>query len=474
MGMGCSKESVGVFLLRKPRSERISQMAARIKRAKSKRRKPTSRVKRTVLRNGLTVVTERLPGFKTLSIGIWVKAGTRHEHPKEAGISHFLEHMVFKGTEKRSAMQITREVERVGGEFNAFTTREYTCFHITLLARDLELGMEILQDILMGSLFDAEELERERKVILQEIAMVDEAPEEVAQDIYYELLYGKHGLGRSILGSLNSVRRMKRADLLRYFRKHYRPGNMVVSVAGDVSPARVAKSLGQLVKRNWPDRPKRPPPKRETGFSFAPKIRDGLWWIKRPTEQAHIVWGVEAPKYTSRDHPALILIAAYLGGGMSSKLFQEIREKQGLAYTIYSSLNAYLDAGNFHVYVGAPVSQAATCLRIIEEAALRLCAQKIDDEELAEVKESMKGTMLLSSDSAESVMQANAVDEIYFGASQSIEEVCQELEVVTAAEVRRVAKKVFGPGKRAILVYGPKPSATVRKKLNPTFPKRYK
>jgi predicted Zn-dependent peptidase len=449
-------------------------MAARIKRAKSKRRKPAPRVKRSVLRNGLTVVTERLTGFKTLSIGIWVKAGTRHELAREAGISHFLEHMVFKGTHKRSAMQITREVERVGGEFNAFTTREYTCFYITLLARDLELGMEILSDILIGSLFDAEELERERKVILQEIAMIEEAPEEVAQDLYYELLYGKHGLGRSILGSINSVRKMKRADVLRYFRKHYRPDNMVVSVAGDVSPARVLKALAPLAKRNWPDRPSRKPSKSEVGFEIAPKIREAFWWIKRPTEQAHIVWGVEAPKYTSRDHAALILIAAYLGGGMSSKLFQEIREKAGLAYTIYSSLNAFFDTGNFHVYVGAPVAQTATCLRIIEEAVVRLCTQRIDDEELAEVKASMKGTMLLSSDNAEAVMQANGVDEIYFGSSQTIEEVVDELEGVTPAEIRRVAKKVFGPGKRSILVYGPRPSPTLRKKLNPQFPKRYK
>jgi predicted Zn-dependent peptidase len=160
------------------RSPGDSTMAARV-----------NRTKRTVLKNGLTVLTERLKGFQSLSIGIWIKAGTRHEHPSEAGISHFLEHMVFKGTEKRSAADITREVERVGGEFNAFTTREYTCFHVTLLARDLELGMDILSDILMGSTFEAEELERERKVILQEIAMVDEAPEEVAQDLYYELVY---------------------------------------------------------------------------------------------------------------------------------------------------------------------------------------------------------------------------------------------------------------------------------------------
>lgn len=303
--------------------------------------------------------------------------------------------------------------------------------------------------------------------------MVEESPEEMAQDLYYEMLYGKHGLGRSILGTENSVRKMRRSDVLRFFRKHYRPDNMIVSIAGDVTPARVAKCLKALSKRTWPDRPTRPLSKREEGFELAPKIREGLWWIKRPTEQAHIVWGVEAPRYSSRDHAALILIASYLGGGMSSLLFQEIREKAGLAYTIYSSLSTYFDSGNLHVYVGAPVGQVATCLRIIESAALKLCTQRISEEELSEVKESLKGSMLLSADSAESTMQSNAIDEIYFGECHSIEETCQQLDLVTAAEIRRVAKKVFGTGKRAILVYGPRPSTTVRRKLKPHFPRKY-
>jgi len=415
-----------------------------------------------------------MPGFKSLSIGICVRAGTRHEKPREAGISHFLEHMVFKGTEKRTAADITREVERVGGEFNAFTTREYTCFHITLLNRDLELGMEILSDILLGSTFDAEEFEREKKVILQEIAMVEESPEEISQDLYYELLYGKHGLGRSILGTENSVRKMRRSDLLRYFRKHYRPDNMIVSVAGDVSPARVHRSLKQLTKRNWPDRPSRPLSKREDGFEPSPKIREGTWWIKRPTEQAHIVWGVEVPKYSSRDQTALVLIASYLGGGMSSYLFQEIREKQGLAYTVYSSLNTFSDSGIFHVYVGAPGGQVSTCLKIIEDSAVRLCHQRITDEELFEVKESLKGMMLLASDNAESIMQSNAVDEIYFRELYPIEQICEELDEITPADIKRVARKIFSQRSRSILVYAPRPSTAIRRKLKPVFPKKYK
>lgn len=431
-------------------------------------------VRRTVLRNGLTVLTERTPGFRSLSIGIWVRAGTRHERPHEAGVSHFLEHMVFKGTETRTASQITREVERVGGEFNAFTTREYTCFHITLLDRDLDLGMEILSDIVMGSTFDPIELERERKVILQEIAMVEESPEEISQDLYFELLYGKHGLGRSILGSDHSVRKMRRADLMRYFKKHYRPDNVIVSVAGNVPHSKIMHSLKSLAKRNWPGRNPKKVSARELGFQPAPKIRDGLWWISRPTEQAHIVWGVEAPKYTSREQAAVLLLASYMGGGMSSHLFQEIREKNGLAYTIYSNLNSYFDSGVFSVYVGSAPGQTATCLRLIEEAAIRLCTSLMPEEELQEVKDSVRGMMLLSTDNVESLMQSNAIDEIYFGEVYSVDQVCLEVDKVTVSDIRRVARKIFGPGKRSILVYGPRPSPTVRRKLKPIFPKKYR
>lgn len=431
------------------------------------------KVKKTVLRNGLTVISERLPGFKTLSIGVWVRAGTRHEKSSEAGISHCLEHMVFKGTEKRTAAEITREIERVGGEFNAFTAREYTCFHITVLSRDLELAIDILSDILMGSTFTAAEFEREKKVILQEIAMVEEAPEEVAQDLHFEMLYGRHGLGRSILGTENSVRKLRRSDLLRYFRKHYRPDNMIVSVAGDVSPARVLRSVKELAKKNWPGRPQKRLSRKEEGFEPAPAIREGLWWIKRATEQAHIVWGVDCPKITSRDQSALVLLASYLGGGMSSYLFQEIREKHGLAYTVYAGLNMFSDSGTLHVYLGANVSQVGNCLRMIESAVMRLCTTKITEEELSEQKESLKGSILLSSDSAESIMGSNAVDEIYFEEIYSPEKVCREIDAVTVNDVKRIARKVFGDQKRSILVYGPSPSPTQKAKLNPVFPKKY-
>ncbi len=334
--------------------------------------------------------------------------------------------------------------------------------------------MEILSDIVMGATFDPIELERERKVIMQEISMVEESPEEIAQDLYFELIYGKHGLGRSILGSANSVRNMRRAEILRYFKKHYRPDNVIISVAGNIAPNKVIRSLGALRKHGWPGRPVKRVTAREEGFIPAPKIRDGLWWISRPTEQAHIVWGVESPKYTSREQAACILLASYLGGGMSSYLFQEIRERNGLAYTIYSNLNSFFDSGVFSIYVGSAPSQVATCLRMIEAAAIRLSTQRLPDEELQEVKDSIKGMMLMSSDSVESLMQSNAIDEIYFGKNHTIDEVCQEIDEVTTKDIRKMAKRLFGSGKRSILVYGPRPSPSVRRRLKPIFPKKYR
>lgn len=431
--------------------------------------------KKFTLNNGLTVLLEQETWARGVSIGIWVRVGTRHEKPNQAGISHFLEHMVFKGTEKRKALEITRAVERVGGEFNAFTTREYTCFHITLLNRDFELGMEILSDIVMSSTLEQEELDREKKVILQEIAMVEENPEEQAQDVFFEHLYGKHGLGRSILGTENSVRKMNRSDLLKVFRNYYSPENIVISVVGDVTLSRVKKSLRPLRKRVWlgrkevlnRNRLKNADQKRF--FTAAPQVRDGLWWVVKPTEQAHIVWGVEAPHFTHKDQPAILLLAAYLGGGMSSYLFQEIREKKGLAYNVYTSLNTFRDSGVFSIYAATSPSQVATCLSVIETSLQKMCTTLLTEEDLQEVKESMKGTLLLSCDSVESVMQGNAIDELYYGKMFSVEEVCAELDRVTQKDILRVSRKLFGLEKRSILVYGPKPSPTIQKKLKPTM-----
>jgi predicted Zn-dependent peptidase len=426
--------------------------------------------KKTVFANGLTLVTERQPQFRSLSIGIWVKAGTRHERPSEAGVSHFLEHMLFKGTGTRSALDIAREVDRVGGEFNAFTAREYTCFHILLLGRDLGLAIDILSDILLDSKFDAEELERERRVILQEIAMVEENPEELAHDLFFERIYGgrgrsAHGLGKPILGTESSIRRMKRAEVVRYFRERYRPDQLIVAVAGDVSHEAVSRKLGALTRKRWPGRPegKAPP----NAYAVAPPaLKSGFWWSPRATEQVHLIWGVRGPSYSSNDRFAAFLLNVYLGGGMSSALFQEIREKNALAYSVYSSLTPFRDSGTFNVYAATGLAQVPLCLRLIEESVDKLQKEFLSDDELRVIQDNFKGTVLLSADSAESRMSSIARNEIFFGRYVPVEEICARIDEVTPESLRRVARKWMNGG-RSVLALGPRPPKRIKSKLMP-------
>jgi predicted Zn-dependent peptidase len=436
-----------------------------------------SHFKKFILDNGLTVLTERHPEFRSLSMGMWVKAGTRHELPRVAGVSHFLEHMLFKGTATRTPLQIAQEVDRVGGEFNAFTTREYTCFHLLLLERNLSLGVDILSDVLLNSTFSEEELERERRVILQEIAGVAENPEEMLFDIYFELIYGRHGLGRPILGTANSVRRMRRQDVLQYFRTHYRPDQMIFSLAGNVDPQSLRRKLGDLKHLHWPGRPQGRSELAEAAQMLedapAPRPKPGLWWIPRSTEQIHLVWGVPGLPYSSKDRFAMLLLNVYLGSGMSSTLFQEIREKKGLAYTVYSSISAYADSGMFTIYAATNMSQVALCLRLIEECVAQAEREHLKESDLHMIKENLKGTILLSADDVENRMSSIAKGDIFHGEYHTPEEICAWIDQVTAADIRRVARKLFAAD-RSICALGPKAPRALLSKLAFETPARFK
>ena len=424
---------------------------------------------KTVFENGLTLVTERLPEFKSLSLGVWVKTGTRDESPKAAGVSHFLEHMLFKGTEKRSALQIAKEIDQVGGEFNAFTAREHTCFHLLLLGRDYDLGLDILVDILLNSTFKPDEFERERRVILQEISMVEESPEELAYDIYFEKIYGTHGLGKPILGTEKSVKNMARKDLVEFFRAHYRPEQLVISVAGDVSHEEVKKKLKVLARRPWPGRtssikaPGKAPGK--VGES-SPIVQSGAWWVKRSTEQVHLIWGVEGPRFASPDRFATFLLNVYLGGGMSSSLFQEIREKNGLAYSVYSSLSPFIDSGVFSIYAATQLEQVPLCIRLVEECIEKIKIKGLSLSELEMIQANLKGTILLSSDCVESRMSSIAKNEIFLGRYVSVKEVCREIDRVTVSDIKRVANQLFQTSRRSLFALGPKPSSQIAKKFS--------
>ncbi len=424
------------------------------------------RFKKTVFENGLTLVTERHRQYRGLSIAAWVKAGTRHESLSESGLSHFLEHMLFKGTRKRSALDIALQVDQVGGEFNAFTAREHTCFHLMMLNRDASLGLEILEDIILNSTFDSAELERERKVILQEISMVDESPEELVHDLFFEKIYGKHGLGRPILGTETSIKRTRRLDLLRFFRKHYRPEQVLISVAGDISHEAVLKKMKGLTKKKWPGRKSLRIKKGLRTDQNQPPFKQGKWWVERSTEQVHLVWGVEGPSYDSKDRFAAFLLNVYLGGGMSSALFQEIREKNGLAYTVYSTLSPFFDTGIFSIYAATGPSQVPLCLKLIRECLHRVKTQLMSEAELNLIKDNLKGTILLSADNMESRMNSIAKNDISLGRYVSLSEVCASIDAVTPQDLKRVARKLFGRSEGSLVALGPKPKAGILKKLS--------
>jgi predicted Zn-dependent peptidase len=427
------------------------------------RRKP--QFKKTVFENGLTLLSERLPEYRSLSMGIWVRVGTRHETGNLAGASHFLEHMLFKGTGKRSALDIAREVDQVGGEFNAFTAREHTCFHLLLLDRDYQLGLDILSDILLNSNLKTEEMERERKVILQEICMVEDSPEELAYDLFFENIYGDHGLGKPILGTQKSICEMKREDVLRFFRTYYRPDQIIFSVAGDVSHEALKKKIRPLLKKIWPGRMNSHAKLNHWIHPRAPKIQSGSWWVERPTEQAHLIWGVQGLPYSSEDRFAAFLLNVYLGGGMSSSLFQEIREKNGLAYTVYSNLSPFVDSGVFSIYAATSPEQTALCLKLIEKCVTQVKKKPLSKKELTLIQNNLKGTILLSSDNAESRMCSIAKNEIFLREYISPEDVCRQIDRVTPEQIQRVAHELFQNKHRSIFALGAKPNAKVMKEL---------
>jgi predicted Zn-dependent peptidase len=266
---------------------------------------------------------------------------------------------------------------------------------------------------------------------------------------------------------------MRRRDLLAFFRKHYRPEQTIISVSGNISHETVRKKLRGLARKQWPGRDPGHVSRKDFGFERAPKMRDGTWWIKRRTEQVHMVWGVEGVTYSSRDRFAAYLLNLYLGGGMSSQLFQEIREKNGLAYTVYSNLSSFVDAGVFSVYAATGMKQVPLCLKLIEESVEKLKHDLLTEEELRSIKDNLKGTILLNSDSVEARMSSIAKNQMFLERVVRVEEVCAMIDAVTAEDFRRVARKIFRHGKRSVLLMGPSPSKQVRSKLKPKILTQY-
>jgi predicted Zn-dependent peptidase len=384
-----------------------------------------------------------MPGVRSASIGVWVGVGSRDESPRLSGASHFLEHLLFKGTPSRTALDISVELDEVGGEFNAFTAKEYTCFHARVLDEDLPLAVDVLGDMITSSTLTADDVEAEREVILDEIAMHDDDPDDVVSNLYAEKAWGDSPLGRPIAGTVESIRTLTRAQIHRYYRSRYTPENMVVAVAGNVEHTAVVRLVRRAFARAdfLADTDARPLAVRRG--DRARRTATGDVVVSRPFEQVNLVLGVNGLVRTDDRRYALGVLNAALGGGTSSRLFQEVRERRGLAYSVYSYASHYADAGAFAVAVGCLPSQVTDVLAVVRGELGRLADEGITAEELRRGKGQLRGGLVLSLEDSGSRMSRIAKAELLYDELPSIDEVLRRVEDVTLEDVNALGRSLF-------------------------------
>ena len=400
----------------------------------------------TRLANGIRVLSERLPDLTSITVGIWVENGSRYEQPHQAGISHFLEHLFFKGTERRTAAQIAEEIDAVGGVLNAFTGKEYTCYYAKVLHEQLPLALDLLADIFTQSRFASEEIDRERSVIIQEISQVEDTPDDYVHELFNLAFWPGHPLSRPIAGTAQTVQGLTREDFLRFLDARYRPDRVLIAAAGNL----VHQDLVAVVEGKF-NALSGTAPLVDGG---PPEAHAGVSVHEKPLEQVHLCLGTPGiAQGDAERYPAHLLNLA-LGGGMSSRLFQEIRERRGKAYTVYSFLSSYLDAGYFGVYVGTSAEWVREVVEVIRAELARAARDGLSVAELARVKQQMKGSMLLGLETSDSRMSRIAKNEIYFGRNVPIEEVAARIDAVQNDEVVSVAQRLFRAGGLALTVLG--------------------
>ena len=391
----------------------------------------------TVLPGGLRVVTEEVPGVRSAAFGIWVGVGSRDEGPTEHGASHFLEHLLFKGTARRDALEISSVMDAVGGEINAFTAKEYTCYYARVLDTDLPLAVDVVSDLVTSALVAPEDVESERGVIVEEISMHDDDPGDVVHDAFAEALFGDHALGRRIIGSVESVESLTADAIAGYYRRRYALKDMVVSVAGNVQHGRVVELVQEAfgVREDAAPSGLRPldPPEQLSGVV----VED------RPTEQAHLVLGTHALPRDSELRWALSVLNTGLGGGMSSRLFQEIREKRGLAYSVYSYASAHADAGMLGVYAGCAPHRVDEVLRITRAELAAAADKGLTDDEVARAKGAMRGSLVLGLEDTGAQMSRVGKALLVHGEVLTVDELVARIDAVTPDDVRAVADLVL-------------------------------
>lgn len=403
--------------------------------------------RKTILENGIRVVTECVPYMRSVSMGIWVGVGSRDETEENNGISHFIEHMIFKGTSKRSSLQIAKELDAVGGMSNAFTSRESTCFHARVLDTHLDLIVDLLSDIFLNSLFDPVEIEKEREVILQEISMIEDTPDDHIHDLFSSLFWGNNPLGFPVLGTVQNVLKIDSETVRQYLQKSYLPDKIIIAAAGnldhDLFLDLARKAFSHVPGRNG--RPQRGIPSLKSRFAIHSK----------KFEQVHLILGTKSCSAVHRLRYACMILNIILGGGMSSRLFQEIRERRGLAYTIYSFMSPYTDAGLLGIYAGVNKKNVVQTIELILREMRQIKKNSIDAAELASAKEHLKGGLLLAAENSDNRMSRLAKNEIHFGRCITYDQLIAQIEAVTREDILMLAQEHFTPESLSLAVLGP-------------------
>jgi predicted Zn-dependent peptidase len=409
-------------------------------------------LRRTVAPSGLVVVSERLPGLRSAAVGVWVRAASAHEVPEQLGAAHLLEHLVFKGTERRDAHELALALEVRGGSLDAFTGRDTTSYQAHVLDADLPLAVEVLTDLVRGPLLREADLKLEREVVLEEIAGVEDAPEELAFDLHAGALWPDHPYGRSILGTRETVGALRAEDLRRLHTSGYFAGNCVIAAAGNVHHEQL---LTVLEREGWFDGSGNGAAQRWGPPAPAPAVRGRVEDVPRDTAQVHLVLGTDTFAYTDPRRFALSMLVNALGGGMSSRLFQRVREELGLAYAVYAYRQSYQSAGQLGIYVGTRRDTAEQALAEIRSELARVAAESLPAPELADARQQLKGQIMLSLESPSSRMSRLASLELHGEAYRPLDALLAEVDAVTPDTVAAVAREYFAPERQTVLRLGP-------------------
>lgn len=413
-------------------------------------------INRITLENGVRIIYEKIPHVRSVSVGIWVGAGSRNEKKEINGISHFIEHMLFKGTKKRSAKEIAESIDSIGGQINAFTGKECTCYYTKTLDTHIDIAIDVLADMFFNSVFSEKDIDIERKVVIEEINMYEDSPEDLVHDYLSETVWENDAIGMPILGTYESLQRINRDKIVQYISNHYLPENTVIAVAGNFDD----NNLIDLIKRNFGSwhSDKEPIKQFEKAkFKVSNRIK------QKDIEQVHICLGFEGIEHGNDDLYALLALNNVFGGGMSSRLFQKIREERGLVYSIYSYPSSYCNAGLFTIYAGMNPEHKDTFLELVMEEIKYLIKHGISEEELVKSKEQLKGSYILGLESTSSRMNSIGKSELMLGKIYTPEEVLKKIDEVNNEKVREIIDKVFQVEKMSVAAVG-----NLKGEINPT------